>query len=73
MYDVYYNSEERQWVTYTYQHRVYGYGKDMIKDQLNNSTDFEYYDGRIVREDITDSEVESGEIVDVEEVKKDRN
>jgi len=73
MYDVYYDSEERQWVTYTYQVRVYGYGKDMIKDQCNNSSDFSYYDGKIVREDINDSEVTSGEIVDVEEVKKDRN
>lgn len=70
IYNVYYDSEERQWVTYTYQVRVYGYGKDMIKDQCNNSSDFSYYDGKIVREDINDSEVTSGEIIDVEEVKK---
>jgi hypothetical protein len=70
MYDVYYESEERQWITYIYQNRVYGYGKDMIKDQCDNYSDFEYYDGKIVREDINDSEVTSGGIVDVEEVKK---
>ena len=45
----------------------------MIKDQCNNSEDFSYYDGKIVREDINDSDVTSGEIIDVEEVKKDRN
>jgi hypothetical protein len=70
MYDVYYESEERQWITYIYQNRVYGYGKDMIKDQCNNDANFEYYAGKIVREDINDSEVTSGGIVDVEEVKK---
>jgi|688.fasta_scaffold334161_2 hypothetical protein len=73
MYDVYYDSEERLWVTYTYKHRVYGYGRDMVRDQLNNSTDFEYYDGQIINESVDDSEVVNGRIIDVEEVKKDRN
>ena len=68
--DVYYDSEERLWVTYTYKHRVYGYGDAMVRDQLNNSTDFEYYDGQIINESIDDSEVVDGRIVDVKEVKK---
>jgi hypothetical protein len=70
VYDVYYDSEERQWVTYTYKHRVYGYGRDMVKDQLDNSTDFNYYDGQIINESVDDSEVVNGRIMDVEEVKK---
>ena len=70
MYDVYYESEERQWVTYTYKHRVYGYGKDMVRDQLDNYLDFEYYDGQIINESVDDSEVVDGRIIDVEEVKK---
>ena len=70
MYDVYYDTEERQWITYTYKHRVYGYGREMIKDQLNNDNDFEYYSGEIVNESIDDSEVVNGKIVDVQEVKK---
>jgi hypothetical protein len=70
MYDVYYDTEERQWITYTYKHRVYGYGRDMVKDQLDNSTDFEYYDGQIINESVDDSEVVNGRIIDVEEVKK---
>ena len=70
VYDVYYDTEERQWITYTYKHRVYGYGRDMVKDQLDNSSDFEYYNGEIVNESIDDSEVVSGSIVDVQEVKK---
>jgi len=70
MYDVYYNSEERQWVTYTYKQRVYGYGEDIVRDQLNNSVDFAYYDGEIVNESIDDSEVIDGRIDYVEEVKK---
>ena len=65
MYDVYYDTEERQWITYTYKHRVYGYGREMIKDQLNNDNDFEYYS-----ESVDDSEVVRGSIVDVQEVKK---
>ena len=70
MYDVYYDTEERQWITYTYKHRVYGYGREMIKDQLNNDNDFEYYSGQIVNESVDDSEVVRGSIVDVQEVKK---
>ena len=42
----------------------------MVRDQLNNSTDFEYYDGQIINESIDDSEVVDGRIVDVKEVKK---
>ena len=70
IYDVYYDSEERQWVTYTYKHRVYGYGKDMVRDQLNNSSDFEYYDGQIINESVDGSDVIDGRIEHIEEVKK---
>ena len=70
MYDVYYDSEERQWVTYTYKYRVYGYGRDMVKDQLDNSSDFEYYNGEIINESVDESEVVDVKIIDVQEVKK---
>jgi len=69
VFDVFCSSEERLWITYTYRHRVYGYGEDIVRDQLNNSDDFAYYDGEIVNESIDDSEVIDGRISDVEEVK----
>jgi hypothetical protein len=70
VFDVFCSSEERQWVTYTYKQRVYGYGEDIVRDQLNNSDDFAYYDGEIVNESIDDSEVIDGRIDYIEEVKK---
>lgn len=70
IYDVFCDSEERQLVTYTYKQRVYGYGEDIVRDQLNNSQDFAYYDGEIVNESIDDSEVIDGRIEYIEEVKK---
>ena len=69
VFNVFCSSEERLWITYTYRHRVYGYGEDIVRDQLNNSDDFAYYDGEIVNESIDDSEVIDGRISDVEEVK----
>jgi hypothetical protein len=63
--------EEKQYVDYTYRNKVYSYGGDsMIKDQLNNHEDFYYYEGDLVREEVTDSEVIESRISDIQKIKK---
>lgn len=67
-YEISYNLNVRKYITEYWAQPIMSYDEDLIKSQVYNDDDFDYYSGDFVDDDVYDSETTSFEIENITEI-----